>query len=82
MSDDLESRFTAWSMSRRFVVAAPAISWPQPLPLCADRAAVSRSPDRRASLPVWLGAPDRWQKLFACLRAVVARLRKLARRGR
>ena len=82
MHDDLESRFTAWSMSRRFVVAAPAISWPQPLPLCVDRAAGSRSPDRRAFLRVWPGVPGRWQKLFACLRAVVARLRTLARRGR
>lgn len=81
-ADSLEARFAAWSQSRRFVVAVPGISSRQPLPPGADRAAVSRSPGRRASLPASPSAPGRWQRLLACLRAVVARLRTPGHRGR
>lgn len=80
--DDLEFRFTAWSASRRFVVADPAISWPLPLLRGAGRAAMSPWPGRRAFLRAWPAAPGRWQKLLGFLRAAVARLRKPGRPGR
>ena len=95
-ADDLESRFSIWRDSKRFVVSkhpAPkalgegdivwrGVSSQQPLPLCADRAAKSLWPGRRAFLRAWPGVPGRWQKLFASLRAAVARWRTPARRGR
>lgn len=82
MHDDLEIRFSAWSDSRRFVVAGPAVSSQQPLQRGADPAAGILWPRRRAFPPALPGAQGRWQRLLGFLRAAVARWRTPGRRGR
>ena len=95
-TDGLESCFSTWRDSKRFVVSShprsvalgeasivwSGVSWPQLLRLGADRAAGFPWLRRRAFPRFWPALPSLAQRLRACLLAIAARLQRPKRPGR